>query len=988
MGGGWDTNGVIIKVSSESDPSFAYEITARIFDYFVDLSSHPHSEELQRNRSVQLGYTVYGVGGPSEFLPGIRYVIDNLEAEPTDTQISENGLLTVGANEQAERLNVYASFEDEYTGFTPEGKTYYSRSAEFIITGDGTPPSNDATLSTLSISAGTLTPAFHPNITSYTATVPYSVSSIDIAAAATDQIASVSGAGANALTVGANTLNVFVDAEDGTSKIYTITVTREAPPATGDHALDLGALTEDINVANWSYFHTSRTVSIKGDVVVTGTRPDGDSTLHFDIPEKLTVLWQAQYSGNTSQGSALLDVRGSGKLDVANGGSITQTGTGNAINILCNAAEGELSFLGKLEVSGGEVSARSGHAIFRQYQDIGGGSIGEILISGGTVKRTGGDSSGAAISVGAAVLYVEGGEIASNGWCIDARRSKSILITGGTIKSDASAIRGNTIFDKLRMSDGSVEAKDDAISICANVTIEGGALSAGARAIYIDESLERNDVTCAYLTGTIARGSVVSDSAGYATIVEVDTLAIPGSYHGLSTGITRLCGKADVTWDLKHFLDTFNEPAIRFKPSDSADVWIGWGYYANSSPDATLLALSISAGTLAPAFDSETTGYTATVPNSVSSIDITARASDPKASVSGAGTKALAVGQNSLDIVVTAEGGTTVKTYTIVITRESSTVNHKPIDPPAGPIRPGSNAVVSFAGEFAQRTEIKLNGQILTQTPNGASVNLSGYGNYSGVLGTAESGSVRVTLNKEFLQTLPSGIYTLNVGFADGGSGSAPIEIKNTPVISKNGGSNSDSDSGGSPGTSSTTGTLTSALTVDAAKAKAAALSAQSSGRGKARITHTGEIKVDAAAWAAFGGMGVDFDTVEGGAVQVRVTVKEPGRMTKEMLLSGEVKGSTVNARRAFFEKWFKNRVRIIHLEQSGSFGQAVEIAARVDLTGMDPDDLVFYSYDKTANTYRRIEKPAYWIDKNGYLRFTTECGGDIIISEGELQRI
>jgi len=49
--------------------------------------------------------------------------------------------------------------------------------------------------------------------------------------------------------------------------------------------------------------------------------------------------------------------------------------------------------------------------------------------------------------------------------------------------------------------------------------------------------------------------------------------------------------------------------------------------------------------------------------------------------------------------------------------------------------------------------------------------------------------------------------------------------------------------------------------------------------------------------------------------------------------------------------------------------------------------NLYFYSYDKKANSYKRIEKPAYWIDKNGYLRFTTEYAGEIIISEGALER-
>lgn len=51
----------------------------------------------------------------------------------------------------------------------------------------------------------------------------------------------------------------------------------------------------------------------------------------------------------------------------------------------------------------------------------------------------------------------------------------------------------------------------------------------------------------------------------------------------------------------------------------------------------------------------------------------------------------------------------------------------------------------------------------------------------------------------------------------------------------------------------------------------------------------------------------------------------------------------------------------------------------------MDMTGLVLYSYDKAANIYRRIEKPAYWVDTNSYLHFTTEHAGDIIVSEGPL---
>ncbi|MDL2233687.1 MBG domain-containing protein [Ruminococcaceae bacterium OttesenSCG-928-L11] len=335
--------------------------------------------------------------------------------------------------------------------------------------------------------------------------------------------------------------------------------------------------------------------------------------------------------------------------------------------------------------------------------------------------------------------------------------------------------------------------------------------------------------------------------------------------------------------------------------------------------------------------------------------------------------------------------------HTITVTRENSSDNHEPINPPVGPINTQSNATVSFTGEFVQLEAIQFNGQTLTQTPNGTHIDLSGYGGYSGVVGKAESGSVKVTLYKEFLQTLPDGTYTLTVGFNDGGSGSLPIEIKNTLVDnnsdnsnnnnSNNNSSGNKSGGGGSGGSGGGGGAALTRpiLTVNEAKAKAALTDMQKTGRKKARITGNGQIKMTPSAWQALGSTPVDFDTLAKGAVQLRITVKNPGKMTSEMHLSGELTGSAVNARKAFFEKWFKNKVQVIHLDQSGSFGQPVEIVAKVDLTGMNAKQLVLYVYDRATNTYKRIENSAYWIDQNGYLHFTTEVAGDIIISDGAL---
>jgi hypothetical protein len=89
--------------------------------------------------------------------------------------------------------------------------------------------------------------------------------------------------------------------------------------------------------------------------------------------------------------------------------------------------------------------------------------------------------------------------------------------------------------------------------------------------------------------------------------------------------------------------------------------------------DATLSSLSITGATLDPAFNSSVTSYAVTIPQSISGTDVSATASDSSATVSiNSGASAsvtLAVGDNTITIVVTAEDRIATRTYSVVVTR-------------------------------------------------------------------------------------------------------------------------------------------------------------------------------------------------------------------------------------------------------------------------------------------------------------------------------
>ena len=94
------------------------------------------------------------------------------------------------------------------------------------------------------------------------------------------------------------------------------------------------------------------------------------------------------------------------------------------------------------------------------------------------------------------------------------------------------------------------------------------------------------------------------------------------------------------------------------------------------STDATLSALTISSGTLAPVFASATTSYTASVANGVTTVTIGATATDSGATVSGdTGVQTLVVGANTFTVTVTAEDGSSTESYEVVITRAAAALS-------------------------------------------------------------------------------------------------------------------------------------------------------------------------------------------------------------------------------------------------------------------------------------------------------------------------
>ena len=99
-------------------------------------------------------------------------------------------------------------------------------SAAVTVTNPSNKASANANLSRLGVSAGTLTPAFSPDVTSYNVTIPYEETELWVQPGLADQKASYVVEGGKDMKVGYNKRVIIVTAENGKTKSYTVNVTR------------------------------------------------------------------------------------------------------------------------------------------------------------------------------------------------------------------------------------------------------------------------------------------------------------------------------------------------------------------------------------------------------------------------------------------------------------------------------------------------------------------------------------------------------------------------------------------------------------------------------------------------------------------------------------------------------------------------------------------------------------------------------------------
>lgn len=200
---------------------------------------------------------------------------------------------------------------------------------------------------------------------------------------------------------------------------------------------------------------------------------------------------------------------------------------------------------------------------------------------------------------------------------------------------------------------------------------------------FSSSSAKVGDTVTATVTGKGASGKVNLSVSGNASLSE-SSIFVDGS-ASVSVKINGE-GNVKVTATAADMADTSNaEPfsgstAETIKVSSNSSSGSSNGSNNTGSTDnnktttksnnANLSNLGIKPNDF-KGFKASTTSYNVTVPNDIEKVTVYATAQDKKATIKGNGTQTLKVGKNALNVVVTAEDGTT-KTYTINVTREEA----------------------------------------------------------------------------------------------------------------------------------------------------------------------------------------------------------------------------------------------------------------------------------------------------------------------------
>jgi hypothetical protein len=548
------------------------------------------------------------------------------------------------------------------------------------------PPSTNANLASLSVSTGSLTPAFAAATTTYSVSLPYATTSITIAATAADSGATVNGTGTKInLVEGSNQYEIIVTAAAGNTKTYTVTVTRAAQATTDATLSALSvtgySITPAFDSATTSYSLTVPNGILSATIVATTTQASatktGDGAKSLSEGANAFSIEVTASDGTTKKTYALTITRSPLSTN-ANLASLTVTPGSLSPSFSASVHEYDVSVVyGATSVSIGAAAADTGASLTGTgtFTPAAGATTDYTV----TVTAAAGNTQTYTLHVARAAQSTVDANLSAlsvTGYAISpafdsATTSYSLSVPNGisavniaATTSQASATKTGDGIKSLNVGlnscpievtapDGTTK-KTYTIAITrqdppsTNANLASLSVSTGSLTPAFAAATTAYSVSVPYATTSITIAATAADSG--AGISGTGTMSLLPGANIISIQVTAAAG---------------NKLTYTVTVNRAAETTI----------DATLSALSVTGRTISPAFNSATTSYTASVPNDVTSATIVATTTNASATKIGDGDKTLSLGDNSFSIVVTSADGSTTKTYTIVINRSPISVD-------------------------------------------------------------------------------------------------------------------------------------------------------------------------------------------------------------------------------------------------------------------------------------------------------------------------
>ncbi len=617
----------------------------------------------------------------------------------------------------------------------------------FVTVADSGTSSSNANLSALTISAGTLNnPAFDSTKRVSGASVANSVTATTVTATVADTTArltingtaTASGVASASipLTVGVDSIFIVVTAPDSTQKTYAIGITR-APPNASSNAT-LSALTISAGTLNSPAFDPAKRVS--GASVANSVSSTTVTATVADTTARLTINGTATASGAASAPISLAVGVDSIFVVVTAPDSTQKTYAMGITRAAPNASSN--ANLSALAISAGTLN----NPAFSSTSRVSGTSVANS-VSSTTVTATVADTT--------ARLTINGNAATS----------------GAASAAIPLAVGVDSIFVVVTAQDATQKTYVIAVTRAASSNANLSALTISAGTLN----------NPAFSSTSRVSGASVANSASSTTVTATvaDTTA-----RVTINGTAATSGAASAAIPLAVGVDSI---FVVVTAQDGTKNTYAIGITRAKSSNANLSALTTSAGALNnPAFDPAKRVSGEIVANSVSSITVTATVADTTARLTVNGTTTasgvasaaipLAVGVDSIFVVVTAQDGTT-NTYAIGMTRSaSSDASLATLTVTPGALSPALTAgVTSYAVNYTTDSTISVKA---TPTQAGATMTWNGGSLSAGVATTpvkVNYGATPFTL----IVTAPDGVtkttYTVTVNRVDNIPPNAPV---------------------------------------------------------------------------------------------------------------------------------------------------------------------------------------------------------------------